>query len=79
MEEKCMVIDIIDGLRTKVLEYQQAILEIDNINLRQKIQEIRKNYENFQYELIKIAQLKGYYIQPKEATKEQIDEIKKEL
>ena len=60
MEEKLMVNDIIQDLKSNVKDYQEAICECDNIGLRQTIQQIRNNEESLQYDLVKIANLKGY-------------------
>ena len=72
MEEKLMVNDIIQDLKSNVKDYQEAICECDNIGLRQTIQQIRNNEESLQYDLVKIANLKGY-----SKNKEQIEGIKK--
>ena len=43
------------------------------------MQQIRDNEESFEYELFKVAEVKGYYIPVKEASQEEIDNVKKEL
>ena len=61
MDEKTMVNDILDGVKSELKTYQGVIIETENMQLRQTIQQIRNNDESFQYELFKIAQAKGYY------------------
>ena len=79
MEEKLMVNDIIQDLKSNVKDYQEAICECDNIGLRQTIQQIRNNDESFQYELFKVAQTKGYYKPAQSATPTEILTVKNEL
>ena len=61
MDEKTMVNDILDGVKSELKTYQGVIIETENMQLRQTIQQIRNNDESFQYELFKVAQAKGYY------------------
>ena len=61
MDEKTMVNDILEGVKSGLKTYQGVISEAENMQLRQTIQQIRNNDESFQYELFKVAQTKGYY------------------
>ena len=79
MEEKYMILDTINSLKASLLEYQKTIYETENTNLRQKIQKIRDNYETFQFEIEKLAKQKGYLIDLKKVSDEEINEIKKDL
>lgn len=79
MEEKTMVNDILDGTKAELTTYQGVISEAENMQLRQTIQQIRNNCESFQYELFKIAQIKGYYKPAQPATPEEINQVKTEL
>lgn len=79
MEEKTMVNDILDGVKSELKAYQGAILECENMQLRQTFQQIRNNGENFQYEIYKIAQSKGYYKPATKATVTEVDTVKNEL
>ena len=79
MDEKTMVNDILDGVKSELKTYQGVITETENMNLRQTIQQIRNNDESFQYELFKIAQSKGYYQPAQKATVTEIDTVKNEL
>ncbi len=79
MDEKSMVNDVLDGVKTQISDYQKVITETENVELRNTIQQIRNTSESFQYELFKIAQAKGYYTSPETATPEQINKVKNEL
>ena len=79
MDEKTMVNDILDGVKSELKTYQGVIIETENMQLRQTIQQIRNNDESFQYELFKIAQAKGYYVPAQKATVTEINTVKTEL
>ena len=79
MDEKTMVNDILNGIKSDLGIYQTAISETENIMLRQTIQQIRNTSESFQYELFKVAETKGYYKAPQQATQTQIQGLKTEL
>ena len=79
MDEKTMVNDILDGVKSCLTTYQGAISEAENMGLRQTFQQIRNNDESFQYELFKIAQSKGYYKPAAQATITEIQSVKNEL
>ena len=79
MDEKTMVNDILDGVKSSLTTYQGAISEAENMGLRQTFQQIRNNDESFQYELFKVAQTKGYYKPAQSATPTEILTVKNEL
>ena len=79
MDEKTMVNDILSGVKASLTDYQTAISEAENIQLRQTFQQIRNNDESFQYELFKTAQAKGYYKPAQPATVTEIQTVKTEL
>ena len=79
MDEKTMVNDILEGVKSGLKTYQGVISEAENMQLRQTIQQIRNNDESFQYELFKIAQAKGYYQPAQKATSTEIDTVKTSL
>lgn len=79
MEEKVMVKDIFEETKTDLLIFQRAIIETKNMELRQTIQQIRNNCESFQYELLKVAEIKGYYKESPKATAIEISKVKNEL
>ena len=79
MEEKTMVNDILDNVKSDLTTYQNAIAECENTQLRQTLQQIRNNDESFQYELFKIAQTKGYYKPAAKATVTEVETVKQDL
>lgn len=79
MDEKTMVNDILNSCQLNLNLYQEAIIDTKDMALRQVIQQIRNNEESFQYEMYKIAQVKGYYTPPEEASLEEMNRIKMEL
>ena len=79
MDEKTMVNDILDGVKSELTTYQGVISEAENMQLRQAIQQIRNNDESFQFELFKVAQVKGYYKPAAQATQTEIQKVKDEL
>ena len=79
MDEKTMVNDILNGVKSELTTYERVISEAENMQLRQTIQQIRNNDESFQYELFKIAQAKGYYKPAQPATVTEIQTVKTEL
>ena len=79
MDEKYMVNDILEGTKSTLKTYEGAIVEAENTNLRQTIQEIRNSCETFQYDLFKVAQLKGYYTPASQASQDEINQVKTEV
>ena len=79
MDEKTMVNDILDGVKSGLKTYQGVISEAENMQLRQTVQQIRNSDESFQYELFKVAQTKGYYKPAAQATVTEIQTVKDEL
>ena len=76
MEEKYMVNDILANVKAGLTNYQHAISESENMQLRQTLQQMRNNDESFQYELFKVAENKGYYIPAQPATQTEIDTVR---
>lgn len=79
MDEKTMVNDILNGVKSELTTYQGVISEAENMQLRQTIQQIRNNDESFQYELFKVANVKGYYKPAQKATTTEVATVKTEL
>ena len=79
MEEKYMVNDILESTKASLTTCQGVISESENVQLRQTMQQIRNNDECFQYELFKVAQLKGYYTPAEQAPQNEIDKVKNEV
>ena len=55
MEEKYMVNDILESTISSLKDYQGAIIETANMELRQTFQNLRNAEESFQYELFKLC------------------------
>lgn len=79
MDEKVMINDILEGVKSDLTSYQMAIAETENMQLRNAMQQIRNSSESFQYELFKIAQSKGYYKPAEKADTQQIVKVKNDL
>ena len=79
MDEKTMVNDILNNVKSSLNNYQMVIIDTENMGLRQTLQQIRNNDESFQYELYKIAESKGYHKPGTEATQTEIQIVKSEL
>ena len=79
MDEKTMVNDILEAKKAELTTYQGVITETENMQLRSTVQQMRNNCENFQYELFKVAQTKGYYKPAETATQQEITKVKTEL
>lgn len=79
MEEKYMVNDILECTKSSLKDYQGAIIETANMELRQTFQNLRNAEESFQYELFKLAESKGYYVPAENAKADEIEKVKNEL
>ena len=79
MEEKYMVNDILESSKESLKTYQGVIIEAANTNLRQALQEIRNSGETFQYDLFRVAQMKGYYNPADTASINEINQVKSEF
>ena len=79
MDEKIMINDILEGAKTEITAYSQAISETENMQLRNAMQQIRNSEESFQYELFKIAESKGYSIPAEKAEQTQVSKVKTDL
>ena len=79
MEEKVMVNDILECTKSNLKEFQGAIIETANLELRQTFQNLRNSSESFQYELFKLAESKGYYVPSQNVTQDQIVKVKTEV
>ena len=79
MDEKTMVNDILNSVKSDLTEFQYVINQTENLGLRQILIQIRNNDESFQYELFKVAQTKGYYKPSDPAKVTEIQNVKDEL
>ena len=74
-----MVNDILFEIKSNLLIYEHSIVETENIDLRQLLIQIRNSDESFQYEIFKIAKLKGYISNTIPANNTEIQDIKNDL
>ena len=79
MEEKAIVNDVLSSTKSCLKDFESAITETANMELRQTLQNLRNSSESFQYELFKLAESKGYYKPAQNATLEEIATIKTEV
>ena len=79
MEEKNMVNDVQEGCIAFLKEYQNSIVECNNMEFRQLLQNFRNNYESFQFEILKLAESKVYYDLEEKATIAEITKIRNEF
>lgn len=79
MDEKTMVNDVLKNIKSELITYQNMISETENMGLRQTMQRIRNNGESFQYELLKVAQAKGYHKASAKATVTEVTALRTEL
>ncbi len=79
MEEKAMVNDVLSSIKSCLKDYEGAIIETANMELRQTLQNLRNSSESFQYELFKLAESKGYYTPAQNATEQEISAVKNEV
>ncbi len=76
MQEKDMVLDILNGAKSSLGNYAKVISESQNQQLRQTLQNMRNCDEKFQYDLYTLASQKGYYPKPEEVSSQEISMAK---
>lgn len=79
MEEKAIVNDVLSSTKSSLKDFEGAIIETANMELRQTLQNLRNASESFQYELFKLAESKGYYTPAQNALQDEIMTVKNEL
>ena len=79
MQEKDMVLDVLNGTKASIGNYAKVITECSNQNLRQTFQQMRDGDEKFQYDLYKIAEQKGYYSCAPTANPQDMTSVKSNL
>lgn len=79
MEEKAIVNDVLSSTKACLKDYEGAIIETANMELRQTLQNLRNSSESFQYELFKLAESKGYYTPAQNATQQEISQVKNQI
>lgn len=76
MNEQTMVADTLTQINNSLKTYGDMISQTENQQLRQKLQQIRNQCETSQYELFQLAKQHQYYQPAKEATQEEINQVK---
>ncbi|MDO9534810.1 MAG: spore coat protein [Bacillota bacterium] len=76
MQEKDMVNDVLSMINSSLTGYANVIAQCSDQNLRQALTQIRNSDEQFQYQLYKAAEQKGYYKPAQQADSQEIQEIK---
>ena len=79
MEEKYMVNDILQNSKEFVKSLNETILESSNLEFRQIITTLRNSAENFEGEIYKIAESKGYYSSATKAEESEIIQLRKKF
>ncbi|OPX87539.1 MAG: Coat F domain protein [Pelotomaculum sp. PtaB.Bin013] len=79
MREKDMVNDVLSMVNSSLTGYASVISQTSNQQLRQTIQQIRNHDEQFQYDLYKLAEQKGFYQPAQQADPKDIQQIKTQL
>ncbi len=79
MDEKYILLDVLETLKNDLKIYQDMILKTSNTNLRQIFQQIRNEKEAFEYDLFKTISLKGYITSPVSCLKQDIYDVRKDI
>ncbi|MTI49596.1 spore coat protein [Sporosalibacterium faouarense] len=79
MQEKEMVNDILSMTKASMADYEKAISECCNEQLRSALQQLRNDADKFQYDLYKRAEQLGYYTPSPEATQQERQQLKSQL
>jgi spore coat protein CotF len=75
MQEKIMVNDVLSMINSSLTGYANVIAQCADQNLRQTITQIRNADEQFQYQLYKIAEQKGFYKPAEQASPQEIQQV----
>lgn len=76
MQEKDMVNDVLSMINSSLTGYANVITQSSDQNLRQTIQQLRNSDEQFQFQLYKMAEQKGYYKPAQQAEMQEIQQVK---
>ncbi len=79
MNEKDIVNDVLSMTKSSNNTYTRAIGCASNQQLRGAYQQLRDEAEQFQYDLYKIAEQKGYYTSAKTVNQNERQQLKNEL
>jgi hypothetical protein len=79
MQEKDMVSDALNQLKSSLTTYSSAIGECENQQLRQTLQQMRDKCEQDQYELYQIAKSRNYYQPAMQAQSHEIQQLRSQF
>jgi spore coat protein CotF len=79
MQERDIVLDVLNQTKASLATYAKVITECGNQDLRQKFQQMRDSDEQFQYNLYKLADQKGYYVPSPAVTPQDASAVKSSL
>ncbi len=79
LSEKDMVSDVLSMTKASMDAYTRAIGCASNQELRGALTQLRDEAEQFQYELSKIAEQKGYYPGSRTVNQQQRQQLKSQL
>ena len=74
-----MINDVLNDLKNTIKTYTEVVVESENLELRDILQNLRSYLENFQYNLLKISESKGYNIPIQIVETEEIEKMMWEL
>lgn len=79
MQEKDMVNDVLSMTKVSMNEYEKAIGECCNQQLKEALKQLRNEAEQFHDDLSKRAEQLGYYQPPQDATTQERHKVKSQL
>ncbi|KRQ87384.1 Coat F domain protein [Caloramator mitchellensis] len=79
LNEKALVNDALSMINSSLTSYSNAIAQCTNAQLRSTLQQIRNSDEQFQWDLYKLAEQKGYYKPARPADTADIQQVKSDL
>ncbi len=79
MQEKDIVNDVLSQTKSSISNYAKVITECCDQNLRKTFQQMRDGDEQFQYNLYKIAEKKGYYTPSPQVSPNESGQLKTQL
>jgi len=79
MLEKDMVNDALSSINSSLTDYAGIIAQSANQQFRQAVAQMRNNCENFQYELFKLAEQKGFYKSAAPADPNDIQQVRSQF
>ncbi len=79
MQEKDIVNDVLSQTKASMGNYAKVISECSDQNLRKTFQQMRDGDEQFQYNLYKIAEKKGYYTPAPQVSQNESSQLKSHL